>query len=67
MKAGRYRWGFDLGTNSIGWCVLRLDEKGEPIGSQSSGHCRRGFSRWESAAQAATAANIVNDVAEHRL
>lgn len=28
----RYRWGFDLGTNSLGWCVLSLDEHGLPDG-----------------------------------
>jgi hypothetical protein len=28
----RYRLGLDIGTNSIGWCVLRLNEHDEPIG-----------------------------------
>ena len=28
----RYRLGLDIGTNSIGWCVLRLDENDQPIG-----------------------------------
>ncbi len=28
----RYRLGLDIGTNSIGWCVLRLNELDEPIG-----------------------------------
>ena len=28
----RYRLGLDIGTNSIGWCVLRLNEQDEPIG-----------------------------------
>ncbi len=27
-----YRLGLDLGTNSIGWAAIRLDEKGEPCG-----------------------------------
>ena len=25
-----FRLGLDLGTNSIGWCLLALDEAGEP-------------------------------------
>lgn len=28
----RYRLGLDLGANSIGWAVLRLDESGSPAG-----------------------------------
>ena len=28
----RYRLGLDIGTNSIGWCVLRLDDNDQPIG-----------------------------------
>ena len=27
-----YRLGLDLGTNSIGWAAIRLDDKGEPCG-----------------------------------
>ena len=27
-----YRLGLDIGTNSIGWCVLRLDADDQPIG-----------------------------------
>jgi len=30
MNRRKYRWGFDVGTNSLGWSVLGLDEKGEP-------------------------------------
>ncbi len=28
----RYRLGLDLGTNSIGWAAVKLDENGEPCG-----------------------------------
>lgn len=28
--ATRYRLGLDLGVNSLGWCALALDDKGEP-------------------------------------
>jgi CRISPR-associated endonuclease Csn1 len=28
----KYRLGIDLGVNSLGWCALRLDDKGEPEG-----------------------------------
>jgi CRISPR-associated endonuclease Csn1 len=28
----KYRLGLDLGSNSIGWCALRLDDGGEPCG-----------------------------------
>ena len=28
----RYRFGLDLGTNSIGWAAVKLDENGEPCG-----------------------------------
>ena len=31
------RLGLDLGTNSIGWCLLRLDEEGRPAGIIDSG------------------------------
>ncbi len=31
MEMVRYRMGLDLGTNSIGWCLLELDEKGKPL------------------------------------
>ena len=27
----RYRLGLDLGTSSIGWCLIRLNSKGEPV------------------------------------
>jgi CRISPR-associated endonuclease Csn1 len=27
-----YRLGLDVGTNSLGWCALRLDPVGEPVG-----------------------------------
>lgn len=32
-----YRIGIDLGTNSIGWCLLKTDEKGEPRGIIDAG------------------------------
>jgi hypothetical protein len=28
----KYRLGLDLGTNSLGWCVLSLDDAGVPVG-----------------------------------
>lgn len=28
---------FDIGTNSIGWCVIRLNPKGEPVGIVDAG------------------------------
>lgn len=33
----RYRLGLDLGTNSIGWCALKLDEVGVPCGVLDAG------------------------------
>ncbi|MGE7468560.1 type II CRISPR RNA-guided endonuclease Cas9 [Bosea sp. NPDC003192] len=33
----RWRLGADLGTNSLGWAVIRLDEKGEPAGVEVAG------------------------------
>ena len=27
-----YRLGLDIGTNSIGWCALKLDKAGDPVG-----------------------------------
>ncbi|MDJ0947154.1 MAG: type II CRISPR RNA-guided endonuclease Cas9 [Kiloniellales bacterium] len=32
-----YRLGLDLGTNSIGWCALRLDEENQPNGILAAG------------------------------
>lgn len=32
-----YRLGIDIGTNSLGWCLLELDEKGEPVGIRDIG------------------------------
>ena len=32
-----YRLGLDIGTNSIGWCVLRLDANDQPIGVMRMG------------------------------
>ncbi|MCT8972921.1 type II CRISPR RNA-guided endonuclease Cas9 [Microbaculum marinisediminis] len=32
-----YRLGLDLGTNSIGWCALRLDAGGKPCGVLDAG------------------------------
>ena len=32
MATGKYRLGLDLGTNSIGWAAVSLDDKGEPSG-----------------------------------
>ena len=31
-KSKKYRLGLDLGTNSIGWATVRVDENGEPCG-----------------------------------
>lgn len=31
MARIKYRLGLDLGANSLGWCVYRLDDNGEPI------------------------------------
>ncbi len=33
----RYRLGLDLGTNSLGWCALRLDENDKPYSILGSG------------------------------
>lgn len=33
----RYRLGLDIGTNSIGWCVLDLDSEGRPVGIKRMG------------------------------
>lgn len=33
----RYRLGIDIGTNSLGWCALDLDDKGSPIGIRNMG------------------------------
>ncbi len=33
----KYRLGLDLGTNSIGWCALKLDGEGKPNGVLASG------------------------------
>lgn len=32
MKNEPYRLGIDLGTNSLGWCLLKLDKEGRPSG-----------------------------------
>lgn len=32
-----YRLGFDMGSNSLGWCAVRLDSDGEPIGVLDAG------------------------------
>jgi len=32
-----YRLGIDIGTNSLGWCALDLDETGKPTGIQDVG------------------------------
>lgn len=32
-----YRLGIDIGTNSIGWCVLDLDKKMRPCGLRRMG------------------------------
>ena len=31
-KGGKYRLGLDLGTNSIGWAAVNLDDRGNPCG-----------------------------------
>ena len=33
----RYRWGFDVGTNSLGWCVLAVGEDGVPNAIEAAG------------------------------
>jgi CRISPR-associated endonuclease Csn1 len=33
----RYRLGADLGTNSLGWAVIRLDDQGAPEGVEAAG------------------------------
>jgi CRISPR-associated endonuclease Csn1 len=33
----RYRLGIDLGTASIGWCMLRLDGEGQPVAAIRAG------------------------------
>ena len=33
----KYRLGLDLGTNSIGWCMLRLNSDNEPTAVIKSG------------------------------
>ena len=33
----KYRLGLDLGTNSIGWCMLRLNKDNEPVAVIKSG------------------------------
>lgn len=33
----RWRLGADLGTNSLGWAVIRLDHKGDPEGVEAAG------------------------------
>lgn len=33
----RWRLGADLGTNSLGWAVIRLDDKGDPGGIEAAG------------------------------
>ena len=36
-KKFKYRLGLDLGTNSIGWCMLRLNKDNEPAAVIKSG------------------------------
>jgi len=36
-KLDKYRLGLDVGTNSLGWSVLKLDEKGEPCAIKDAG------------------------------
>ena len=33
----KYRLGLDLGTNSIGWCMLRLNKDNEQVAEIKSG------------------------------
>ena len=33
----KYRLGLDLGTNSIGWCMLRLNTTNEPVAVVKAG------------------------------
>ncbi|MBN9445796.1 MAG: hypothetical protein J0I67_02665 [Bosea sp.] len=33
----RWRLGADLGTNSLGWAVIRLDDQGAPEGVEAAG------------------------------
>ena len=37
MEPKKYRLGLDVGTNSLGWCVLQLDNEGEPCGVGGAG------------------------------
>ena len=37
MDARAFRLGIDLGTNSLGWCLVELDSKGRPCGIRGSG------------------------------
>lgn len=32
MKLGNYRLALDVGTNSLGWALIRLDDKDTPAG-----------------------------------
>lgn len=36
-KTPPYRLGLDIGTNSIGWAIVDIDEKGKPIGLRDAG------------------------------
>ncbi len=33
----KYRLGLDIGTNSIGWCIVELDDEGRPCGTPDAG------------------------------
>ncbi|MCH8157895.1 MAG: type II CRISPR RNA-guided endonuclease Cas9 [Nitrospinae bacterium] len=37
MDKAPYRLGIDMGTNSLGWCLVRLDEKEKPCGILDAG------------------------------
>ncbi len=37
MKQENYRLGLDVGTNSLGWCVARLNSRNEPDGLLNAG------------------------------
>jgi len=37
VEPKKYRLGLDVGTNSLGWCVLQLDKGGDPCGIVDAG------------------------------
>ena len=60
----KYRLGLDVGTNSLGWSVLELDDKGEPCRIENAGS--RIFSDGRDAKTKATLAATRRDVRSAR-